>query len=84
MATKKKKKCKDCGKIFEWAKNLKTHQRIQHAAKRPNFVCPETGCERSCTTSYNLQIHLRDIHSIDMDLEIIKTLNDPKEQEPRK
>lgn len=68
--------CIDCGKSFGLEKNLKSHQRIQHAIKRPTYVCPK-GCGKTCTTPYNLRIHVSDIHGENMEIEFLKGCNEP-------
>lgn len=68
--------CNECGKSFGWKKNLNMHQKIQHAIECPRYVCPK-GCGKTCTTSYNLKIHVLQIHAENMDLKLLKECNDP-------
>lgn len=75
--------CDVCGKRFKLDKYLKTHIKMQHSIEQPNFLCPKEGCSKTCTTPYNLKIHLIDQHNeaeSDVDLESLKKLHVPKDQ----
>lgn len=75
--------CNECGKRFGLKKNLKSHLQIQHTTERPTYVCPKR-CGKTCTTPYNLKIHVLLKHDENMDLESLKKCNEPGKKSKRK
>lgn len=66
-------RCK-CGEKFSYRKNLLAHERQLHSEELVRYSCPQ--CRKSYTTKYSLKYHLRDEHSIKLDLKNVDLSED--------
>lgn len=51
--------CPDCGKVYRWKKNMKSHRRFE-CGKEPQFQCPY--CPHRSTQKSNLNTHIKKLH----------------------
>lgn len=68
-------KCTKCSNKYTRRVNLNKHEWIHHAPMKPNYQC--SSCASTCTTSYNIRVHMRDFHGINIDPAAAKALNKP-------
>lgn len=66
-----------CDKKYTTKKILRDHRRMQHGNKRPRYMCPEKKCKKTCTTPYNLLIHVETVHKRKISLKTAKGCYDP-------
>lgn len=69
--------CIECGKTYTTEKILKSHKKIQHGKELPRYVCRVKNCKKTCTTPYNLKIHLKTIHNLEDELDKVKKCSKP-------
>lgn len=61
--------CKRCANKFVSAENLAIHAK-QHKKDQKLYQCTE--CHVTCTTPYNLKVHIKSAHDIDVELSTAK------------